>query len=154
LGRNAQGNVFDGAHIGRYIFTFNAVAARCALHQQAVLVSESNRQAVNLRLHHKFQIICGNTFGQQFGNSIEPVVHIFVIKRIAQTGHGDGMDDFFKTFQRFSANALGGRIGRDQFGMIALNLAQFIQESIIFIIADNGIIQRMVAIEMVIYFGA
>ena len=54
--------------------------------------------------------------------------------------------DLLEFFRRDRPGALGGRIGRDPVRVVRLDLAQFDQQPVIFRVADDGIIQDMIAV--------
>ena len=56
------------------------------------------------------------------------------------------MRGFDESFTRLAADALRGRIGRDQFGMFGLELFQLVHQPVEFRVRDFGIIEHVVAV--------
>ena len=48
--------------------------------------------------------------------------------------------------QRLAADALGGRVGRDQFGMRCLQLLELAEESVVVGVGDLGAVEDVVAV--------
>ena len=57
-----------------------------------------------------------------------------------------------KAFARLAADALGGRIGRDQFGMFVFELLQLNHELVEFGVGDFGIVEDVVEVFVVADF--
>ena len=59
------------------------------------------------------------------------------------------MRGFHDSFAGFSANPLGGRIGRDQLGMLGFELLQLVHQLVEFSVADLRIVKNVIAIFVV-----
>lgn len=60
------------------------------------------------------------------------------------------MTDFFKFFDWGSTDPLGGGIGGDPGGVGGFEGAEFGKEAVIFVIADDGVIEDVVAVVVVV----
>src|SRR4029077_19094602 len=63
--------------------------------------------------------------------------------------HGRGMAGLDETLAWLAANSLHGRVGGDQFGVLGLDLLEFVDEFVEFSVADLGIVENVVAVFVV-----
>ena len=85
----------------------------------------------------------------QFVHTTLPVAQLFLVVSVVEREHGRGMANLEETFARFAADALGGRVGRDQFGMLGLELLQLFKKLVELKIADLRIVKHVVAVLVV-----
>ena len=62
---------------------------------------------------------------------------------------GEECANLDETFARFAADALGGRVGRDQFGILGLEFLQLFKKFVELEIADLRIVEHVVAVLVV-----
>ena len=134
-------NFLDGLDIGGDVFAFGAVAARCRVDQFAALVSDRDREPVDLRLGGEREWRCR-------GDAKEPayarvkVVDIAVVECIAERQHRDVVADFAKRLVRLSADPIGGTLGWHDIGKTVHNLVVSPAQCII---GGIGNVRRIVA---------
>ena len=78
--------------------------------QAAVAILKSQRHAIEFEFARVFDVGAPG----QFVHTALPVAQFFLVVSVVEREHGRGMAAFEKTFTRFAADALGGRVGRDQ----------------------------------------
>ena len=87
-------------------------------------------------------------------NRLDPLVelaHLVMGKCVVQREHGLGMFYFFEFIERRSADALGGRIGKDV-TVFFLEFFQPPEQTVIFRIRDDRSVKNMVAVIMLVDF--
>ena len=148
--RDGKRNGADGADVERHVFADGAVAASDAANQFAVLVAQGQRHAVELQFAYVIDVFPP----AQFVYPPLPVAQFVFAVGVIQREHGRRMLRLHETFAGFAADALGGRIGRDQLGMLGLELFQLVHELIEFSVRDFRIVEHVVAIFVVADFVA
>jgi hypothetical protein len=146
----------DGADILRDVLAGLAVAAGGGGHQHAMLVAQVDGEAI------EFQ------FGGIFDRRIcvaEPqfLAHPRVEgPRAARLSIGLGADrqhrhrvaHLGKFIERRAANALGGRIGCDEFGVIGFERLQFTEQPVIFCVCNGRRVENVVGVVVSLDFLA
>ena len=61
---------------------------------------------------------------------------------------------FSKRFKRRGTDALGRRIGGQQFGMLCFEGLQFTEQAVEFRVGNDGVVQRVIAVIVLFDFGA
>jgi hypothetical protein len=62
--------------------------------------------------------------------------------------------DLLEVGDRLAADALSGRVGRDELGMVGLDGAQLVEERVVLVVADLGIVEDVVAVAVVVELAA
>ena len=144
--QQAQRDLADGADVLRDVFARGAVAARGRLHQHAVFVAQADGQAVELGLGH-----VGH--GRQVVGQFQLAAHAGVkrgraggagVSFGANAEHGHAVRHGRKAFQHCAAHALGGRIGRAQFGVGRLQRFKRAKQAVVLGVGNLRRIQRVV----------
>ncbi len=112
------------------------------------------RQAVNLGLDHVFQLGDGHSCWQQLADTFQPIVDPLDLGGAAQAEDGGRMAHFLEFVQRLAPHPLGRRIGRDPFRVRRFQLLQFPYQGIVGRIGDDGVVQDVVAIAVVVDLSA
>ena len=58
--------------------------------------------------------------------------------------------DLLQPVDRLAAHPLGGRVGSDQVGVLGLQAAQLVQERVVDLVADLGVVEDVVAMVVVL----
>ena len=139
------GNVRDGGEVRGHVLAHHAVAPGGAAHKAPVLVFQAHREAVDLDLHHiqRFEAFAPH-----------PAVELpqFIkAEGILQAFHLDLMGHLGEPPGRRAAHFLGGRIRRDQLGILGFQGLEFPGQRVIFIVLQFGgvllIIKAVVAFD-------
>ena len=125
-----------------------AVATGGAASEAAVFVGEDDGQAVYFGFD---DIVEGLVFVvEQFAVAGLPCQDFGGVEGVAQAEDGGGMDDFIEFFGDGGARPLGGGVGGDELGVGGFELDELFVEGIVLGIADDGGIEDVVAVEMVV----
>lgn len=149
--RDAHGHGADGAKVGGDILANHTVAARGALHKAPVAVVQHHRQAVDLGLEHKTGVRHALIHAQQ---PVVPGAHPIQVKSVAEAEDGRGVAHLLEFLRHHRPGALGGRIGRDPLGVFGLDLAQPQHQLIVFGVADQRLVEHVVAVVVKMNFTA
>ncbi len=143
--RQAQRNRAHGAHIGGDILSRRAVSARRRLHEQTPFITQADRQSVIFRFGCPDQLSGRQTrSAQPLAYALIEGAHFGLVQRIAQREHRHPVPDRRKGAGRCAGYPLRRRIGRNQPGMITLDLLQFAKQPIVFGIGHAGRIEHVV----------
>ena len=144
-----QGDHLDGAQIRGDVLASETVPAGGALHEPAVLVPERDRQTIELRLHHVSE---GLVPEQPVHAGVELEKLVFG-HRVGERHHLPPVRDLGELLARGRPDAPGGRIGRDQVGVVRLELLELAEEAIVLGVAQGGRVQDVVAVARVAELG-
>ena len=149
---NGQTNWYlsNGSNVLRHVFTGFAVPTRSGLHQHAVLVAQAHCQAVKFGFGHVFnrRVACCQT--QLLANACVKILRAcgFRIRLGADAQHRQRVAPAGKTIQGLAADALCGRVRRDQLRMRGLQRLQLLEQAVVFGIGDLRIVQHVVAVRV------
>ena len=115
--RDTEGDASDGPHVGGHILADQPVASRRSASEEAVLVGECNGQPIEFELADHVEL----RFFEEAGNAGVPCQELLVVEGVAQAQEGDGVLGLSEPLKRLRADALGGRVGRDEFGVLGLD---------------------------------
>ena len=146
--RNGKRDGAHRAHIQGDVFADGAVAARDAADQLAILVVQGQRHAVELQFANVVDVVAA----AQFVDAAFPVAQFVLAVGVVERQHGRGVRRFEESFARLAADALGGRIGSDQFGMFGFELLQLDHELVELGVCDFGGVEDVVEIFVVADF--
>jgi len=108
-GSEVQGDVLDGAHVGRDVLADEAVAAGDCLGKNTVLVDEGAGQAVHFDVGKELM----RAAGQELVHAPRPSLHFPAVEDVVEAHHAHAVGDFLEATQQFVADALGGAVGGD-----------------------------------------
>ena len=130
-----QRQIADGAQVVRDVIALLAVAARGSEGEDAVLIGQGNGQAVDL----EFDDVPDRLAVQQLADAFVELAQLGGTVGVVDRQHRHAMADADEPLDRLAADALGGAVGRDQFGMLGLELLQFVEEPIELAVGDLGL---------------
>ena len=144
--RSAEGerNRANGAHVHGDVCAARAIAARRAADQAAALVGQGDAQAVDLQLGD-----VRDRFVAQAGalpDAFIECAQLTLVVGIVEAEHGQEMLDGLEPFDRAAGDALGRRIGRDEIGMIRLEMLEFVQEPIELLVGHLRVVVDVIAL--------
>ena len=87
-----------------------AAPARRGQHQPAILVSQADRRAVDLRLQHIRRLLAA----ERLAHPLVEGAHLLLAVRVVDAHHRHGVPDRLQLRLHVAADALRGRIGRDK----------------------------------------
>ncbi len=114
------------------------------------LVEQGQRHAVELQ----FADIVDVFAAAEFVDAAFPVAQLVFAVSIVEREHGRGVRRFDEALARLAADALGGRVGRDQFRMLSFELLELVHELVEFGVANFRIVEHVVAIFVMADFFA
>ena len=145
---DALGQGGDGAEVGGDVFADLAVATGGTTGEAAVFVGEDDGQAVYFGFD---DVVEGLGFVvEQFAVAGLPCPDFGGVEGVAQAENGDRVNDFGEFFGDGAARPLGGGIGGDEFGVGGFELDELLVEGVVFGVADEGGIEDVVAVEVVV----
>ncbi len=112
---------------------------------------EHNRQPVDLGFDGKLGF--GDTL-VQFADAVEPGACIVGAEGVCQRQDRRGVAHFLEFIGRRRARALGRGVGRDPVGVLGFDGFQFIEQTIVFPVADDRRIEDVVAVIVLANFFA
>ena len=119
------------------------VSASGALHEGPLFIANADGETVELRL-------CGITdrsgLGQTLANAPVEIPYFLLAERIVQRQHGDPVLDRAERGHGRRPDPLGGRIGREQVGMLGFDGGQLHHEPVILGVRHFRIIECVVAV--------
>ena len=151
--RAGQHHERDGGHgteVLGDVLTDLSVAPGGARDQAAGVVPQGDGQPVDLGLEHETQagrVEAG--LGRQLEHARVPGAQFGVVLRVRQRKHGLQMPNLRESRQRLGADALSGRIGRDELGMGLLQPPEFTEQLVVLVIVDLRAVQDVVTVVVV-----
>jgi hypothetical protein len=139
--------------VRRDVLAGGAVTARRAVDEDSVLVSQADRQAVNLefgdvvyvlRLGQRQEILHALVEGEQF----------VAVEGIGEAEHGVDVGDSAERLQRRCTHPLCRRVGGAEFGIALFEFNQAAEEAVVFRVADFRRIEDVIAVIVVVYLLA
>ena len=113
VGFEAQRDGADGPRVFSDFFADHAVAAGDGLRHVAVAIMNGQREPVHLQFGDVGELL----IAQKCADAAVEIAQLVLAQRVVQTQHGARMGDLDEAFARLAADALGGRIRRDQLRM-------------------------------------
>ena len=71
-------------------------------------------------------------------------------RALASDSIGCGWRTFSSSDTGSAADPLGGRVGGDQLGVLGLERAQLVEQRVVLVVADLGVVERVVAVVVVV----
>ncbi len=138
-----QWNRLDRAQIDRDVLAARAVASRGATHEDSVLVDERDRGAVDLGLQHvRDRLVRVEALAHVLG----PLRHGLLSRDLLERAHRGEMLDLAELLRRRRADALSGRVGRDQFGVGSLELDELVVERVVDDVLDLLLLEDVIGV--------
>ena len=107
----------DRAQVHGHVLALDAVAARGAADEDAVLVGEVDREPVDLRLEHVRDGLVG---AEALPDVVRPLLERLGRRHLLERAHRRRVGDLLEALRRRRADPLGRRVRRDELGMIPL----------------------------------
>ena len=123
-----QGDRADRPQVVGDVLADAPVAAGGAAGQDAVLVGQRHRQAVDLRLGRVADLLGGDVESlEQVADPLLPGPQLLLVAGVAEREHRLGVLDLGEAVKRLRADPLGRRVGREQLRVGLLELAQLVR---------------------------
>ena len=127
------------------------VAAGGAALELPVAIDERDRQAVDLGFGDELELWIGDPLaGQEVPHALDPRRQVLARVRVGQRQHRLGVGDLLELGDWLGRDALGGRIGGDELGMLLLEGLQLVVERVVLVVADLRVIENVVAVGVVV----
>ena len=155
LGGDGERHAANGADVGGDVFADLAVAAgdagdRGARRRLGRLVVQRHAQAVELELGGVFD----RQRAGQLAHTAVPVGQLFGGVGVVQREHGPRVAHFFEALGRLAADALGGRVGGEQFGMRGLKALELVHQRIVCGVGDFRRVENVIEVLVTAQLGA
>ena len=147
----AQRHAFDCADVPGHVFAVDSVAASRSHGQPAVFIDQLDRETVELDLGDVLD------FGLAVEKALDAIVelaHLLGIHRVGERHHHPAMDDDGEFFARTGADALGGGIRREEFGMLALERFEPAHQGVVLGVGQLGIVEDVIEMVVTVYLLA
>ncbi|MNK90474.1 hypothetical protein D3C87_1105300 [compost metagenome] len=154
-----QRDVAHGAHVDADVFASSAVAARGAAYQHAVLIKQTDRQAIKFRLaavlHRRpaTEQIAGRQV-QTFGHPAIKFAHIGFFEGVAEAEHRHFVTHLGERGQRHAADALGRRVAGDQFRVGRFQRFELVEQPVVLGVRNARLVEDVVTVVVLIEFSA
>ncbi len=142
----AQRDRGDRPQIDGDVFADAPVAARSAALEYAVAIIQGDCQAIDL----EFADVPHWCLGGELAHTLVERAQFALVERVGQAEHLRRVDERFESLGGRCAHPLRRRIGRAQFGMLALDIDQLAQQRVKFRVGDRRIVQDIVAVVRVV----
>ena len=144
---DAQRDRPDRAQVLGHVLADPAVAAGGAADEHAVLVGERDRQAVDLRLGRVAELGGADVEPLQVvADAGLPGAQLLLVAGVGEREHRLGVLDLREALQRRRPDPLGRRVGRAQLRVLGLDRAQLVEQRVVFVVADLGVVEDVVAV--------
>ena len=140
----------DRAQVVRDVLADLAVAARRSPLERAVAVDEADRQPVDLGLDDEAEAGVGDPLAREMvAHAIDPRAQLLLRAHVAEREHRLEVPDLLQAANRLAAHSLGRGVGRGELGVAALELAQLVEQPVVLVVADLGVVEGVVAVGVV-----
>ena len=86
---------------------------------------------------------------EQVADAAVEIAQLGFVEGVVEAEHGGAVLDLDEAFARFAADALGGRIGREQFGVLRFQRLELAHERVVFGVGDLGLVENVVQVFVV-----
>ena len=148
---HAQRDGLDRAQVLRHVLAHLAIATGGAAHQHPVLVHQRDRQAVDLRLGLVLDSrVLHPLLLQQVVHACLPRTQLVLVARVGERQHRLEVRHLLELRERLGADALRRRIGREELGMLRLEVPQLVDQLVVLGVGDLGVVEDVVAVVVVV----
>jgi hypothetical protein len=127
-----------------------AVAARGPAHEHPVAVQQRDRQPVDLRLGHELEARVLDPLAREVvAHPLDPGAQLLLAARVGQREHRLLVRDLGQVGDGLAARSLRGRVGREQLGVLGLDRAQLVEQRVVLVVGDLGVVEDVVAVAVV-----
>ena len=145
-----QRDRLDGAEVLGHVLADHAVAAGRAADELAVLVQQRDRDPVDLRLGDEPQLPGPDVeLAQPVVQTRLPGPELLGAPGVAQREHRLQVANRLEPLDRLAAYPLGRRVRGAKLGMLRLQRPQLVEQGVVGIVADLGIVEDVVAVVVV-----
>ena len=145
-----KGNGADGSHVLCHIVAMNTVATGHGLHQTAIHVGERDGKSVVLH----FAAHLEGLSPQSAAHAVVPLAHVLLAVGVGQRQHGIFVGHLLELTAQVASHALRGRVRVGHFGVQGFQILQFVHQQVELLVADDGLVQHVVAIVVLVQFAA
>jgi hypothetical protein len=143
---DAQWDGGDRAQVVGDVLADLAVAARGPGLEDAVAVDQGDGQAVDLGLGDVLELGILDALAREVvAHALDPRAQLLLAARVGQREHRLAVDDLGQRGDRLAADALRGRVRRQQLGMLRLDGAQLVEQLVVLVVGDGGVVEHVVA---------
>ena len=148
---HAQRYRADRAQVLRHLLAHLAVAAGGSAHQDPVLVDERDREPVDLGLGDEADVAHLDSLARQIALAAHhPGCELLLVAGVGQRQHRLQVTDLVELVERLAPDSLGGRVRGEQLGVLRLEIAQLVQQSVVLDVRDLGVVEDVVAVAVVL----
>ena len=144
---HAQRDRLDRAEIDGDVLSALPVTARRTAHEDAVLVDERHRRAVDLRLEDVGDGLVGV---ETLTHIVGPLLQRLPGRDLLEGAHRREVRHLREAGRGRCADALRGRIGSDEVGMLVFERPQLVEQHVVGAVVDLGIVEDVVAVIVVL----
>ena len=146
-----QWDLPDRAQVLRDLLADLPIAARGAAGEDAVLVHEGDREAVDLRLGDVLDGLDRRPIGRgQLAHAGVPGAELLLVAGVRQRVHRLQVPSGLELVERRGTHALGRRVGRQELGVLDLEVAQLVQQRVVVGVRDVRVVEDVVAAVVVL----
>jgi hypothetical protein len=132
-----------------------AVAARRAALQHAVAVDERDREPVDLRLRDVLEARILDPLAREVrAHARDPGAQLLGRADVREREQRLQVPDLLELRDRRAADALRRRVRRDELGMLGLDRPQLVEQGVVGVVADLGVVEDVVAVPVVLELPA
>ena len=114
-------------------------------------VQQRDREAVDLRLDHVLELrVLDPLAGEVVAHPRDPCPQLLGAAGVCQRQHRLRMADLLELGYRLAAGPLRRRVGRDQLGMLGLDRPQLVEQLVVLVVPDLGIVEDVVTVAVVV----
>ncbi len=143
LADQAQRDRRDRADVLRHVLAAVAVAARGRLHQQAVLVTQADREAIELRLRGIGDLALDP---RALAHAPVELGQVLLREGVVQREHREAVDHLRERRQRRGADPLRRRVGRHQRRVLGLERPELRHQPVVLAVGDLRVVEDVVAV--------
>ena len=81
---------------------------------------------------------------------LDPRAQLLLAARVGEREHRLQVADLLELRDRLAADALRRRVGRDELGVLGLDRAQLVEQRVVLVVADLGVVEDVVAVAVVV----
>jgi len=136
-------HIEDGLEVRGDVLALDAVAARGARHEHAVIVRQAHRRAVDFH----FQCVAGaGHLGDQPSIALLPRGERLGAEGVGERQHRDQVAVFLEGRRRLGANAPAGTVGGAELGVGAFELLQLLEDAVVLDVRHLGTVEDVVRV--------
>ncbi len=152
---DVQRNGGDGAEVVGDVLADLTVPAGGAALEHAVAVDQADGEPVDLGLDDVLEAGLGDALaGEVVAHPLDPRAQLGLGAGVAEGEHRLEVGDLLQAPHGLGADALGGRVGAEQLGVRGLQRPELLEQRVILVVPDDGVVERVVAVGVVLDLAA